>query len=130
MNRAVENVRRRAIEQKRRVRTNYTPVRPGVIGVRTLEPHALGYSKNGDALLRAWVHSGVSRTNVPRTNTYKARWRLFRVAQMGVLDMLPDQTFPTRPMYNYDGDRAMTRVVKKVPRPANTRQQAARRRHS
>ena len=114
---------RRAIEQKGSVSAHYTPVRPGAIGQRLLEPHAPGVSRDGNLLLRAWVRSGVSHTN-RRARAPDARWRLFRVDQLKSLVL--DQPFKTRPLYNYDGDRAMARTIRRVPRPPNTRQRARR----
>ncbi len=120
------NTLRRAIRQKKRITVNYTPIREGAVGERTLEPHALGYSKEGHLLLRAWVNAGVSRSyplvnSINRANQFKKRWRLFRVDNLTDVN-LTNQLFTTRPHYNEEGDKAMQRVVERVPRPARTRQ--------
>ena len=126
------NTIRRAIRQKKRITVNYTTVRIGAVGERTLEPHALGYSKEGNLLLRAWVNAGVSRSyplvnSKNRANQFKKRWRLFRVDNLSNINPT-HQVFTTRPRYNEEGDKAIERMVERVPRPARTRQHT--RRHS
>jgi predicted DNA-binding transcriptional regulator YafY len=124
------NTIRRAIRQKKRITAHYTPIREGAIGERTLEPHALGYSRKGHLLLRAWVNAGVSRSyplvnSTNRPNQFKKRWRLFRVDNLSNINLTPE-LFTTRPHYNEEGDKAMERILERVPRPASTRQRTRR----
>lgn len=106
-----------AIRQKRRIVADYTPVRRGSAGERTLEPHVLG-TKKGHRLLRAWVHEGTSHSGLDGN-----RWRLFRVDNLRNVRLLKE-TFPERNLYNPDGDRAMSHILVQVPGPARTRARA------
>ena len=105
-----------AIRQKRRIVADYTPVRRGTAGERTLEPHVLG-TKKGHRLLRAWVHKGTSYSGLAK------RWRLFRVDNLSNVRLL-NETFPERNLYNPDGDRAMSHILAQVPGPVQTRARA------
>ena len=114
------NTIRTAIRQRKRLTAHYTPMGVGAAGVRTLEPHVLGYSAKNVPLLRAWVHSGVSYSNKLKSRSYKARWRLFRVNNLTNVD-LTEQTFKVRPRYNYEQDAAIPRVTARIERPPRTR---------
>lgn len=59
-----------AIKHKRRLRIYYD------LGWRLIEPHTLGFSGNGDVLLRAFQLEGASSTNKP------LGWKLFRVDKL------------------------------------------------
>ena len=107
-----------AIRQKRRIVVDYTPVRRGSAGERTLEPHVLG-TRKGHRLLRAWVHEGTSHSGLDANK----RWRLFRVDNLSNVRLLKE-TFPERGLYNPEGDRAMSHVLVQVPRPTRTRARA------
>lgn len=107
-----------AIRQKRRIVADYTPVRRGTAGERTLEPHVLG-TKKGHRLLRAWVHEGTSHSGLDGNN----RWRLFRVDNLSNVRLLRE-TFPERDLYNPDGDRAMSHILVQATGPARTRSRA------
>lgn len=57
--------------------------------LRTVEPHALGYDREGDTVLSAWQVSGGP-----------AGWRTFAVSKMLAIGM-SDRSFPSaRPGYN------------------------------
>lgn len=63
-------------------------------GVRILEPHALGRSKDGNLLLRAYQTEGASASGEHEN------WKLLRVDRIESLAELP-RTFPgPRPEYN------------------------------
>lgn len=111
---------RTAIRKRKRITAYYTPMGVGAAGVRTLEPHVLGYSAKNVPLLRAWVHSGVSYSNKLKSRSYKARWRLFRVNKLTDVDST-DKTFEVRPRYNYEQDAAIPRVLARIERPPRTR---------
>jgi hypothetical protein len=83
-----------AIRNKLVVRLDYPP------GVRFIEPHALGYGKDGHILLRAYQVSGASASGE------SPNWKLFRVDKCLLIE-LTDALFPTaRPLYNA-ADKAM-----------------------
>lgn len=84
-----------AIEDHRTLRIDYLP------GKRSIEPHALGYSADGNLLLRAFQTEGASESGEHKN------WKLFRVDRVGNVD--PDRTGfnGPRPGYRRD-DKAMT----------------------
>ncbi|WP_417414931.1 WYL domain-containing protein [Hoeflea sp.] len=59
-----------AIESREMVRLHYDP------GERIVEPHALGYGKDGQLLLRAFQVSGASHSGDT------SNWKLFRLDRM------------------------------------------------
>lgn len=61
---------RDAIQNRKRLTVTYDP------GERLIEPHAVGYSKAGDILLRAYQVDGVSKSGEPEN------WKLFRLDRM------------------------------------------------
>lgn len=103
---------RKAITQRNRVRMHYTPLTAGhLAGVRTIEPHALGKTRKGHAVLRAFVTRGVGA---------QKEWRMFRVSQIQNPDLLP-QEFDVKSDFN-PKDKHMR------PRPlvAQTKRRSAR----
>lgn len=83
-----------AIRNRRRIRFNYPP------GLRIIEPHALGYSGDGDLLLRAYQTEGASASGEHEN------WKLFRLDRAGPMEPT-EMTFDgPRPLYN-PNDKAM-----------------------
>lgn len=88
----------------------YNGDEPGGKGLRVIEPVALGYSKKGNPVLRAWDREGASH------RAYKGEkplpsWRFFRVDRMQFIRPT-QETFDTpRPNYNPNGDKSMERVL-------------------
>lgn len=83
---------------------------PGGRGIREIEPVALGKSKAGNLVCRAWDREGASHT------AYKGEqplpgWRLFRLDK--ILSCKPSGEIynTSRPNYNFNGDRSMTNVI-------------------
>ena len=73
---------RKAITQRKRVRMYYTPITEGhLAGIRTIEPHALGKTRKGHAVVRAFVTRGVEGD--------QKEWRMFRVARIQHPELLP-----------------------------------------
>lgn len=60
-----------AIAQREVIRFTYDG------GMRTVEPHAHGYSKAGHAVLRGYQLEGASSSGVP------VGWKLFAIGRMG-----------------------------------------------
>jgi len=83
-----------AINERRTVRVYYDP------GWRTVEPHALGYSKEGHLLLRAFQTEGASDSGE------HINWKLFRLDRMREADTGNDNFNDPRPGYKR-GDSAM-----------------------
>jgi WYL domain len=69
-------------------------------GSRLIEPHCLGWSKDGNMLLRAYQTEGASESG-EHTN-----WKLMRVDKMGSAKPTNDNFERPRPEYNPD-DKAM-----------------------
>jgi predicted DNA-binding transcriptional regulator YafY len=83
---------------------------PGGRGIREIEPVALGKSKAGNLVCRAWDREGASHT------AYKGEqplpgWRLFRLDK--ILSCKPSgEIYNTeRPNYNSNGDKSMTDII-------------------
>jgi hypothetical protein len=78
-----------AIASKRVVRFAYAG------GLRTVEPHAHGWSAAGVELLRGYQTFGFS------TSGEATGWKTFHVDKIAGLRVEPE-TFPTRPEFNRD----------------------------
>lgn len=70
-------------------------------GKRIIEPHAIGFTKAGNVVVRAYQSSGASRTNGGQGN-----WRLFTVSEIAHA-RLRWSTFRIREGYKRN-DRAMS----------------------
>ena len=73
-------------------------------GVRSIEPHALGYSSEGALLLRAFQRSGASSSGDRRD------WKLLRVDKIKRASPTGEKFVGVRPGYKRD-DPAMARMV-------------------
>lgn len=62
--------------------------------VRVVEPHAYGRSAEGNELLSAWMRPGWSRTDP------QGGWRMYRVDQLELTQMLPETFDGPRPDFN------------------------------
>jgi predicted DNA-binding transcriptional regulator YafY len=83
---------KKAITQRKRVRMDYTPITEGhLAGIRTIEPHALGKTRKGHAVVRAFVTRGVEGA--------QKEWRMFRVSQIENPELLP-QSFSVKNDFN------------------------------
>jgi len=84
-----------AIQQQRALTINYHP------GLREIEPHAVGYGKRRQLLLRAFQTRGASASGK------HADWKLFRVDRVAISPQMADHFGGPRPGYRR-GDPAMT----------------------
>ena len=83
-----------AIRNRNVIELDYPP------GLRTIEPHAVGISADGNGLLRAYQTGGASRSGEHE------HWKLFRLDRITWLNVT-DRTFSgPRPGYK-KGDKAM-----------------------
>ncbi|MEZ5953746.1 MAG: WYL domain-containing protein [Hyphomonas sp.] len=83
-----------AILNRKQMTIHYEP------GSRVIEPHALGYSQNGDLLLRAYQVSGASASGEHE------HWKLFRIDRMSAANDNGETFDGPRPGYR-KGDKAM-----------------------
>ena len=94
---------------------------PGGRGLREIEPVALGKSKAGNLVMRAWDREGASHTGYKGEQPLPG-WRLFRLDK--VLSCKPSGEVynEPRPNYNFNGDKSMTTIIT-IARFDNTQQQ-------
>lgn len=83
---------------------------PGGRGLREIEPVALGKSKAGNLVVRAWDREGASHTGYKGEQPLPG-WRLFRLDKL--LSCKPSgEIYNTpRPNYNFNGDKSMSSVI-------------------
>ena len=83
---------------------------PGGKGLRQIEPVAIGYSKVGNLVVRAWEDSGASHRGYLKTRPMPG-WRFFRLDK--ILSMKPTGEIfnQIRPNFNPNGDKSMNRVI-------------------
>lgn len=83
---------------------------PGGRGLREVEPVALGKSKSGNLVMRAWDREGASHTAYKGEQPLPS-WRLFRLDK--ILSCKPTgEVYNTpRPNYNFNGDKSMVSVM-------------------
>jgi len=87
-----------AIRGRKLIRIFYEP------GERVIECHALGWSADGNLLLRAYQTDGASASNEHEN------WKLFRVDRMRVCETFNTEFDGPRPGYKR-GDKAMKRGI-------------------
>lgn len=73
-------------------------------GYRTVEPHMLAYTTDGNLALSAWYVSGVSGS------MKGAGWRKYLLGAMSNLAVLDQQFQGPRPGYQPTGGKSFTRV--------------------
>lgn len=83
-----------AIQNKQVLRIDYSP------GLRLIEPHAFGYSSDGNLLLRAYQIEGASASGEHEW------WKLFRIDRAGTIEPSGANFDGPRPEYRR-GDRGM-----------------------
>ncbi len=83
---------------------------PGGRGLREVEPVALGKSKAGNLVRRAWDREGASHTGYKGTQPLPG-WRLFRLDKMLSCKPTGEVYNTPRPNYNFNGDKSMTSVI-------------------
>lgn len=86
-----------AIANRQLVRFNYTG--DEVPGYRTVEPHTLGVDLAGNYALSAWFLEGASEKNTG------PGWRLYLLADMDDVTVLPNRFAGPRPRYVAGGGK-------------------------
>lgn len=106
---SVDSVRK-SIEDKQKIVMYYDGDEPGGKGLRLIEPVALGRSKKGNLVLRAWDDEGASHRGYLGTRPMPG-WRLFKLDK--ILSYKPTgENFDTpRPNFNPTGDKDMTNII-------------------
>lgn len=99
-----------AINKKKVCIIYYDGDEPGGRGLREIEPVALGKSKAGNLVCRAWDREGASHTGYKGEQPLPG-WRLFRLDK--ILSCKPSgEIYNTpRPNYNFNGDKSMTSII-------------------
>lgn len=99
-----------AVKRRQVCIINYDGDEPGGKGIREVEPVALGKSKAGNLVMRAWDREGASHTAYKGEQPLPS-WRLFRLDK--ILSMKPTGEIynQPRPGYNFNGDKSMTSVI-------------------
>ena len=110
-----------AVNGKKVCIVDYDGDEPGGRGLREIEPVALGKSKAGNLVMRAWDREGASHTGYKGEQPLPG-WRLFRLDK--VLSCKPSGEVynEPRPNYNFNGDKSMTTIIT-IARFDNTQQQ-------
>ena len=98
-----------SIRNKKVITINYDGDEYGK-GLREIEPVCVGYSKNGELVLRAWEIRGVSHSKVTRDNPVPG-WRFFKLVKILTYQLQGDNFYEMRPGYNPDGDKLMSSVI-------------------
>jgi hypothetical protein len=86
-------------------------------GYRTIEPYALGISKAGNLVLRAYQQAGASdsKVNPTRANDRIPGWRMFRVDGITTFMKTHKQFDGTKPRPNYNpNDKGMSEIIAAV----------------
>ena len=98
------------IKNRKRCIIYYDGDEPGGRGLREIEPVALGVSKAGNKVFRAWDNEGASHTSYIGEKPLPG-WRLFRLDK--TLSVKPTgETFDEiRPNFNPNGDKSMTSII-------------------
>jgi predicted DNA-binding transcriptional regulator YafY len=106
---SVDSVRK-SIEDKQKIIMYYDGDEPGGKGLRLIEPVALGRSKRGNLVVRAWDEEGASHRGYLGTRPMPG-WRLFKLDK--IVSYKPSgQNFDTpRPNFNPTGDKDMISII-------------------
>lgn len=110
---------KKSIEQKQVCSIYYEGDEPGGRGLREIEPVALGRSKSGNLVLRAWDKVGASHTGYKGEQPLPS-WRLFRVDKITMYKPTRENFTEPKPGYNFNGDKSMTQVITIAKFPTQT----------
>ena len=115
---SIDNIKK-SIEQRQVCSIYYEGDEPGGRGLREIEPVALGRSKAGNLVLRAWDKEGSSHTAYKGEQPLPS-WRLFRVDKITMYKPLRDIFTEPKPGYNFNCDKSMTQVIVIAKFPTQT----------
>jgi predicted DNA-binding transcriptional regulator YafY len=100
----------RAINNRNVISINYAGDKPGGEGLREIEPVALGRSKQGNLIVRAWEREGASHTAYKREQPLPG-WRIFKLDKILMFKPTGEIYNQARPGYNFNGDKSMSSVI-------------------
>jgi predicted DNA-binding transcriptional regulator YafY len=83
---------------------------PGGRGLRQIEPVAIGYSKAGNLVVRAWEDSGASHRFYLKKRPIPG-WRFFRLDKILSISPTGEIFNQIKPKFNPNGDKSMNRVI-------------------
>lgn len=106
---SVDSVRK-SIEDKQKIIMYYDGDEPGGRGLRLIEPVALGRSKRGNLVLRAWDEEGASHRGYLGTRPMPG-WRLFKLDKILSYKPSGENFNAPRPNFNPTGDKDMTSII-------------------
>jgi predicted DNA-binding transcriptional regulator YafY len=99
-----------AIKHRKKCIIYYDGDEPGGIGLREIEPVALGTNKRGNLVVRAWETQGASHRRYLGTRRIPG-WRFFRVDKIIMLKPTGEIFTKPRPDFNRNGDKSMKTVT-------------------
>src|SRR5262245_16488893 len=99
---SIEALVAQAIKDRRLLRFYYEP------GIRTVEPHALGVSAEGNTLLRAYQIDGASKSGE------HINWKLFRLEKMTSFEVAKNSFAGPRPGYNPQDPAMKSRIIESL----------------
>ena len=99
-----------AIQNRQTVIMYYAGDKPGGEGLREIEPVALGRSKSGNLVLRAWDKEGASHRGYLGKKPLPG-WRLFRLDKILAFKPTSEVYNEPRPNYNFNGDKSMKSIL-------------------
>lgn len=100
-----------AIDKKQVLIINYDGSTPGGSGIREIEPVAIGRSKSGNLVVRAWQREGASHRFYLKTRPMPG-WRFFRLDKILSAKPTKENFDEIRPNYNINGDKSMKSILK------------------
>ena len=98
------------IKKKQKIVIYYDGDEPGGRGLREIEPVALGTSKAGNRVVRAWDREGASHRGYLGTKPLPG-WRLFRLDKILSLKPSNENFTEIRPNFNPNGDKSMNSII-------------------
>lgn len=99
-----------AIQNRQTIIMYYAGDKPGGEGLREIEPVALGRSKSGNLVVRAWDKEGASHRGYLGKKPLPG-WRLFRLDKILAFKPTGEVYNEPRPNYNFSGDKSMKSIL-------------------
>jgi predicted DNA-binding transcriptional regulator YafY len=91
-----------AIKNRNVIQFNYTGDK--AVGMRTVEPHQIGYSKAGNLTLSAWFLSGASESSTGQG------FRLYLLSEINGLNVLEQRFDGARPDYKPGPNKILRKI--------------------
>lgn len=101
---------KQAIRERKVIKISYRDGPIVLPGHRIIEPHAFGTATSGNDVVRAWLRTGISKTERSGKSP-KPGWRLFRIDRIKNVE-ISNETFKTRIGYNSRDSRIVEFITK------------------